>query len=345
MPDIEQPGAAITVATLVQTGTRSYGGVGVPPNLPPDGSPWRERDTWIDTSTGQVYERSGDGFIETINIKGPKGDIGSQGVQGQTGTQGATGSQGEVGAQGLRGETGPQGSTGVKGDTGAKGDIGNTGAPGPSGSQGLKGDTGSQGAVGVQGVKGDIGLTGSQGLKGDTGNVGPTGAQGSTGNVGATGLQGATGLTGAQGPIGLTGTTGATGSQGPIGVTGAVGATGAQGPTGPQGIAGTNATPSILTLTISSSPYTLVPTPGSSPTRVFAYLTASIANPTVVLGESGIQQMSELTIVNVGSTNSFIIADVSGTSEQSGNFTVGPTDTISYVYGTDRWYESGRSNN
>jgi hypothetical protein len=169
--------------------------------------------------------------------------------------------------------------------------------------------------TGPQGIKGDTGATGSQGV---------AGAQGSTGSQGATGLTGATGNTG---PQGATGTTGAT------------------GPTGSTGPAGTNAAqPTVQNVSISGS-YTIVPTSGSNPTRTFTFITSSVSNPTVTLGETGIVQGSELYITNTGATNSFIVTDSAGVSEQSGNFTVGPTDCIHYIYGTSAWHEAGRSNN
>ena len=76
------------------------------------------------------------------NLKGAKGDTGSQGPQGE------------------RGPAGADGATGLQGPVGPKGDTGDTGPAGP------KGDTGEQGPQGIQGK------TGPQGPKGDTGPAG-----------------------------------------------------------------------------------------------------------------------------------------------------------------------------
>ena len=69
----------------------------------------------------------------TVNIRGPQGDTGPQGMQGETGPQGPQGIQGvqgetgPQGPQGVQGETGPQGPQGIQGETGAKGDSGENG--------------------------------------------------------------------------------------------------------------------------------------------------------------------------------------------------------------------------
>ena len=145
------------------------------------------------------------------NLKGPKGDTGSQGIQGpkgDTGSQGPQGEQGEQGAQGPQGIQGPAGADGNDGVTpvitatasvdnnsgtpsvtvtktgtdaapsfafdfsNLKGDPGPQGPAGPTGSQGPQGERGLQGATGAQGPQG---LTGP---KGDTGNTGPQGPAG-----------------------------------------------------------------------------------------------------------------------------------------------------------------------
>lgn len=93
--------------------------------------------------------------VDSVNIKGPKGDTGAQGPQGEvgpkgdkgdTGEQGPKGDQGEQGIQGPKGDTGPQGEQGIPGETGPKGDTGEQGIQGP---QGEKGDQGPKGDSGV----------------------------------------------------------------------------------------------------------------------------------------------------------------------------------------------------
>lgn len=102
--------------------------------------------------------------------------------------------------------------------------------------------------------------------------------------------------------------------------------------------------PTIQNLTPSAN-FSITPAPGSSPTRTFAFVASSTNLVTGTIGETSIAQASELTILNTSATNSFYITDTAGVSEASGNFTVGPQDSISFVYGTDRWIEVGRSNN
>ena len=67
---------------------------------------------------------------EDQNIKGPKGDTGSQGPKGDTGETGATGPQGPKGDTGETGATGAQGPKGDTGETGAQGPKGDDGDPG-----------------------------------------------------------------------------------------------------------------------------------------------------------------------------------------------------------------------
>lgn len=76
------------------------------------------------------------------------------------------GPQGIQGPQGMPGIQGPMGPVGPKGDTGAQG------AMGPTGPQGL---TGAVGATGPQGAQGAVGATGAQGPVGQVGPVGPRG--------------------------------------------------------------------------------------------------------------------------------------------------------------------------
>lgn len=94
-----------------------------------------------------------------------------------------------------------------------------------------------------------------------------------------------------------------------------------------------------------SANFTITPAAGSSPTRTFTFVASSTNLVTATLGETSIAQASELTIINTSATTSFYVTDTAGVSEASGNFTVGPQDSISFVYGTDRWIEVGRSNN
>lgn len=102
--------------------------------------------------------------------------------------------------------------------------------------------------------------------------------------------------------------------------------------------------PTIQNLTPSAN-FAITPAPGASPTRTFTFVSSSTNLVTATLVETNITQGSELTIINTSATTSFYVTDTAGVSETSGNFTVGPQDSISFVYGTDRWIEVGRSNN
>jgi hypothetical protein len=112
----------------------------------------------------------------TVNIKGPKGDIGPQGEQGDVGPQGPQGNTGPQGVQGERGLQGEQGPQGAKGDTGpyftpsvnAAGDLSWTN----------NGDLENPSTVNIKGPKGDIGPQGEQGDVGPQGPQGPAGRDG-----------------------------------------------------------------------------------------------------------------------------------------------------------------------
>lgn len=83
----------------------------------PDGTLGKVGDWYLDSVTGDVYEKTADTtWTPRANIAGPRGATGPQGPQGP---QGATGPQG------------PQGTTGASGATGATGATGAQGVPGP----------------------------------------------------------------------------------------------------------------------------------------------------------------------------------------------------------------------
>ena len=101
-------------------------GEGVPSN-----SLGNDGDSYLDTTTYDLYVKENGVWINKGNTKGGKGDQGEPGEKGETGEQGEkgeTGEQGEKGDQGEKGETGDKGETGEKGDKGNKGSKGNDGA-------------------------------------------------------------------------------------------------------------------------------------------------------------------------------------------------------------------------
>ena len=138
-------------------------------------------DEFVAITDGHIYQKDNGVLVEVLNIKGPKGDIGPQGIRGEVGPKGE---------QGIQGEQGPKGDAfkfsdftteqlaSIKGPKGDKGDIG---PEGPRGLQGPEGQRGMQGERGIQGPQGIPGLTGPEGPKGekgDTGKVGPAGPKG-----------------------------------------------------------------------------------------------------------------------------------------------------------------------
>lgn len=139
---------------------------------------------------------------QIAQLKGPKGDTGSQGPVGPQGLKGDTGEQGPAGPQGpkgadgtmtfedlteeqkesLKGDPGPQGEKGDKGDKGDPGVKGNDGANGRDGVDGRNGVDGKSAyelAVGT-GYSGSLedwldflhGHDGEKGEKGDKGDKG-----------------------------------------------------------------------------------------------------------------------------------------------------------------------------
>lgn len=124
---------------------------------------------------------------DTVNIKGPQGDIGPQGPKGDKGETGPVGPQGEQGEQGEQGVPGVAATIQIgmvtSGDSPAVTNSGSAQAAvldfvlqrGPQGLQGEKGDTGEQGPKGDQGIQGEVGPTGPQGPIGETGPQGEPG--------------------------------------------------------------------------------------------------------------------------------------------------------------------------
>ncbi|MBB6622228.1 hypothetical protein H7E67_02175 [Clostridium gasigenes] len=165
-------------------------------------------------------------FQMVVDLQGPKGDIGANGIPGLVGQQGIKGDKGDIG---IAGDRGIQGAKGDKGDIGLTGTQGLKGEKGDVGAQGIQGIRGLQGEIGLNGIQGDKGATGQQGLKGDPGTqglkgdigviglTGPQGFKGDTGAKGANGLQGPKGDTGVQGIAGKDGTQIITSASRPIG--------------------------------------------------------------------------------------------------------------------------------
>lgn len=67
-------------------------------------------DLYLDTTNGDIFEKTNDAWVYLANITGPQGPTGPVGPQGP---RGMTGSQGPLGPQGPQGNIGPQGPSGT----------------------------------------------------------------------------------------------------------------------------------------------------------------------------------------------------------------------------------------
>lgn len=74
-------------------------------------------DWALDPATGNVYEKTAEGWQSRGSFKGEKGDPGQDGATGAKGDKGDQGEQGIQGPKGDTGETGPQGPAGADGKT------------------------------------------------------------------------------------------------------------------------------------------------------------------------------------------------------------------------------------
>lgn len=79
-------------------------------------------------------------------------------------------------------------------------------------------------------------------------------------------------------------------------------------------------------------------------TSYYEYTCSDTDGCDLTLGETSVTAGQRLTIVNV-SSNVLNIADSAGVSETAGAMAMGQYDSISFVYETDRWVETSRSNN
>lgn len=75
-------------------------------------------DWALDTATGNVYEKTAEGWQNRGSFKGEKGDPGEDGAPGAKGDKGDQGEQGIQGPKGDTGDTGPQGPAGADGADG-----------------------------------------------------------------------------------------------------------------------------------------------------------------------------------------------------------------------------------
>jgi hypothetical protein len=186
-------------------------------------------DWYLDTSSGDVYEKTGvSAWTLRDNITGPQGIQGAPGEQGDPGPAGADGADGSVWYSGAGA---PSDALGQNGDyylNDSNGDVYTklagtwgaaidnlTGPQGPAGQDGADGDTGPAGADGKTVLSGSGAPGAGLGTNGDfyidttadaiygpktagdwgtpTSIIGPAGADGATGSPGAAGADGADG--------------------------------------------------------------------------------------------------------------------------------------------------------
>ena len=145
---------------------------------------------------------------KSVNIKGPKGDAGADGVTPTIGSNSnwfiGTTDTGKPsrGEKGDPGDTGPQGP---KGDPGADGKDGGTGPQGPQGNPGVDGKDGTTFTPSVS-ASGDLSWT-NDGGKDNPATVNLKGPKGDTGPQGPQGEQGKQGPQGPAGPVNIPATT------------------------------------------------------------------------------------------------------------------------------------------
>jgi hypothetical protein len=86
-----------------------------------------EGDTFIDSTSGDLYIKGPTGWYVDGSVSGPTGNKGSKGPTGPKGPTGLRGPQGAQGIQDIQGVQGAQGIQGIQGEKGDKGDKGATG--------------------------------------------------------------------------------------------------------------------------------------------------------------------------------------------------------------------------
>ena len=164
--------------------------------------------------------------VATVNIRGPQGETGPQGIQGPKGDTGADGEQGPAGEDGfsptvavteitgghrvtITDVNGPKSfdvadgkdGTGGSGGSGADGEDGGYYQPTVSADGDLSWSASKAGmpavaTVNIRGPEGKQGETGPEGPKGDKGDTGPQGEKGETGEQGPAGQDGYTPIKG-----------------------------------------------------------------------------------------------------------------------------------------------------
>ena len=177
-------------------------------------------DEFVAITDGHIYQKDNGVLVEVLNIRGPQGIQGEQGIRGEVGPKGEQGIQGFVGPKGDAfkfSDFTTEQLESIKGPKGDKGDIGPEGPRGIQGPEGQRGVQGERGPIGPQGIPGLTGPEGPKGEKGDTGKVGPAGPKGDAFTFEDFTEAQLKLLIGPQGPQGERGIIGPKGEQGDIG--------------------------------------------------------------------------------------------------------------------------------
>lgn len=132
-------------------------------------------DEFVAITDGHIFMKDNGVLIEVLNIRGPQGIQGEQGIRGEIGPKGEQGIQGPVGPKGDAFKFSDFTTEQLESIKGPKGEKGEAGPEGPRGLQGPEGQRGPQGERGPIGPQGIPGLTGPEGQKGDKGETGPIG--------------------------------------------------------------------------------------------------------------------------------------------------------------------------
>jgi|GEM_PF-4489047 len=112
-----------------------WAGAGLPADIS-----GRDGDFYLNTLSGDVYEKEGGRYALKVNLRGPQGLAGPQGPAGPQGQPGVAGPQGLGGPQGVQGAQGTPGTNGTNGLPGQPGKTILSGGTDPAATTGTDGD-------------------------------------------------------------------------------------------------------------------------------------------------------------------------------------------------------------
>ncbi|MGB1419498.1 MAG: DUF7151 family protein, partial [Poseidonia sp.] len=171
---------------------------------------------------------------ELIDVTGPAGADGANGIDGQDGADGTNGVDGQDGQNGTNGADGQNGADGTDGVSTLINAVNSTSCLNGGTTFEIGSDDNGDGMLSVTEVKVTVDIC--NGAQGPEGPQGPAGADGADGSQGPQGPAGADGTNGTDGQDGADGADGAQGPQGPAGTNGADGQDGVDGTNGADGL-------------------------------------------------------------------------------------------------------------